>query len=215
MQVETVDINDLKEHPKNYKKHPDDQLKHIISSIEEHGFYRNIVIAKDNTILAGHGVYQACKKMNKKELPVIRLDIEHDSPQALKVLTSDNEIQNLAEVDDRALSEILKEILDVELDLTGTGFDEDQLSALIYTTRPATEIASHDSAKEWVGMADYETAENKLKLIVFFDSQEDKDKLFEILDIKHITQETGSTTTIYYPDRPHEDKQNIKFVLDE
>ena len=100
MQVETVDINDLKEHPKNYKKHPDDQLKHIISSIEEHGFYRNIVIAKDNTILAGHGVYQACKKINKKELPVIRLDIEHDSPQALKVLPSDNEIQNVADVDD-------------------------------------------------------------------------------------------------------------------
>ena len=58
MQVETVDINDLKEHPKNYKKHPDDQLKHIISSIEEHGFYRNIVIAVKSLATAGSSTLQ-------------------------------------------------------------------------------------------------------------------------------------------------------------
>ena len=52
MDIETIKLSDLKEHPRNYKTHPEDQLQHIISSIEEDGFYINIVIAKDNTLLA-------------------------------------------------------------------------------------------------------------------------------------------------------------------
>ena len=168
MDIETIKLSDLKEHPRNYKTHPEDQLQHIISSIEEHGFYRNIVIAKDNTILAGHGVFQACQLMNKEEVPVIRLNIDHDSTQALKVLTSDNEIQNLAKVDDRELSEILKDILDEDLDLAGTGFDQEQLSALIYTTRPSTEVADIDEAKEWVGMVDFEPTGKDIKVIIQF-----------------------------------------------
>ena len=57
--VESVAIETLKAHPKNYKKHPIKQLEHLMKSIEEHGFYRNVIIAKDSTILAGHGVVQA------------------------------------------------------------------------------------------------------------------------------------------------------------
>ena len=59
MIIETIDIEKLIPHPDNYKEHPDQQLDHIIRSIEDHGFYRNVVIAKDNTILAGHGVVLA------------------------------------------------------------------------------------------------------------------------------------------------------------
>ena len=106
MNIETIEVGKLKPHPRNYKEHPEQQLEHIIKSIEEHGFYRNIVVAKDNTILAGHGVVQASKLMGKQKVPVIRLDIDSDSTQALKVLTSDNEIGNLAMVDDRQLSEV-------------------------------------------------------------------------------------------------------------
>jgi ParB-like chromosome segregation protein Spo0J len=96
-----VPIGDLKPHPRNYQKHPADQLKHIQASIAAHGYYRNIVVARDNTILAGHGVVEASRAMGKKRVPVVRLDVAPDDPRALKVLTSDNEISNLAEVDDR------------------------------------------------------------------------------------------------------------------
>ena len=168
MNIENIDISLLKPHPRNYKQHPEQQIEHIIKSIEEHGFYRNVVVATDNTILAGHGVVQACKSMGKHKVPVIRLDIESNSTQALKVLTSDNEISNLAMVDDRELSEILKDILDEDYDLTGTGFNEDQLSALIYTTRNADEIQTIDEANEWVGIADYENKPDSIKVMVHF-----------------------------------------------
>jgi len=211
MNIETINVSELKEHPRNYKQHPEQQLEHIIKSIEEHGFYRNIVIAKDNTILAGHGVALACKSMGKQKVPVIRLDIESDSTQALKVLTSDNEIGNLAMVDDRQLSEVLKDILDDDLDLTGTGFNEDQLSALIYTTRDANEIETIDEANEWVGIADYENKPDSIKVMVHFDTEEDRDNFMQLLDNPHVNYKMGKTWKIWYPERGNEDPSSIRF----
>ena len=211
MNIETVPINNLKPHPQNYKEHPENQLDHIIKSINEHGFYRNVVIAKDDTILAGHGVVMACIKMGKKEIPCIRLDIESDSTQALKVLTSDNEITNLAQVDDRQLSEILKEILDTDFDLIGTGFNEEQLSALVYTTRLATEIETFDEATEWVGMVDYDNQVNDIKVMVHFDSEKDRDTFMDFLGNPYVNYKMKNTWKIWYPERKNEDPKSIKF----
>ena len=211
MKIETIKVSKLKEHPRNYKQHPEQQLEHIIKSIEEHGFYRNIVIAKDNTILAGHGVVQASKAMGKHKVPVIRLNVDSDSTQALKVLTSDNEIGNLAMVDDRQLSEVLKDILDEELDLTGTGFNEDQLSALIYTTRNADEIQTIDEANEWVGIADYENKPDSIKVMVHFDTEEDRENFMQLLDNPHVNYKMGKTWKIWYPERGNEDPSSIRF----
>ena len=211
MNIETIEVGKLKPHPRNYKQHPEQQLEHIIKSIEEHGFYRNIVVAQDNTILAGHGVVQASKLMGKQKVPVIRLNIKSDSTQALKVLTSDNEIGNLAMVDDRQLSEVLKDILDEELDLTGTGFNEDQLSALIYTTRNADEIQTIDEANEWVGIADYENKPDSIKVMVHFDTEEDRENFMQLLDNPHVNYKMGKTWKIWYPERGNEDPSSIRF----
>ena len=54
--VEQFSPDQLKPHPRNYRDHPQDQIDHLIQSIRENGFYRNVVVANDNTILAGHGV---------------------------------------------------------------------------------------------------------------------------------------------------------------
>ena len=151
--VTDVSLTDLKKHPQNYRTHPEDQLDHLCKSIQENGIYRPVVIAKDNTILAGHGVTQACKRLGIEKVPTIKMEIESDSKEALKLLTADNEISNLAEVNDRKLTEILKEIKDdSELSLEGTGFDEMMLANLVMVTRDASEIKDLDHAKEWVGM---------------------------------------------------------------
>ena len=120
--VKEVDLSSLKKHPKNYRNHPEDQLDHLCKSIQENGIYRPIIVTKDKTILAGHGVSQACKRLEIKKVPIIEMDIDPNSKQALKLLTADNEISNLAEINDRQLTEILKEIKDdSNLSLEGTG----------------------------------------------------------------------------------------------
>jgi hypothetical protein len=134
------------------------------------------VIAKDGTILAGHGVYKAALKLGMKEMPVIRLNIDPDSPRALKVLIGDNEIGHLAEIDDRALTEMLKQIKTDDIDgLLGTGYDESMLANLLFVTRPASEIADMNEAAQWAGMPGYEEGEEIIKLIIGFRTPHDRE----------------------------------------
>jgi len=204
-------LEDLKPHPKNYREHPEDQLTHLMKSIEQHGFYRNIVIAKDNTILAGHGVVKASIRMGLKEAPVIKLDIDPDSPKALKVLAGDNELGRLAEVNDRALSELLKEIMAKDVEgLLGTGYDEMMLANLAMVTRPAAEIKNINEAAEWLGMPDYEPTEVPYKISVNFRNLEDRTQFLQLSGLQ-IPDSEGKTLIGWFPPKEREDKASVKY----
>ena len=88
-QSRLVKITGLKDHPRNYRTHPEDQIEYLMESIRQHGFYRNVVVARDSTVLAGHGVVEAARRLGLEKVSVIRLDLDADSPQALKVLAAD------------------------------------------------------------------------------------------------------------------------------
>jgi hypothetical protein len=202
-------VNELKPHPRNYRSHPEDQLEHIIKSIKEHGFYRNIVIARDNTILAGHGVVEASKRMGLKSVPVIRLDIAPDDPRALKVLIGDNEIEQLGEQDDRLLTELLKEVKDFDVDgLLGTGFDPMMLANLVFITRPESEIRTFDEAAEWIGMPGYESKADGISMIVHFANDADRMEFAKKLGLNF----TEKTKFFWYPPRQEDDILSVRFV---
>jgi len=202
-------VSELKPHPRNYQQHPEIQLRHIMKSIETHGFYRNVVVAKDNTILAGHGVTEAATRLGIQEVPVIKMDIEPNDARAIKLLTGDNEIGNLAVVNDRMLTELLKEVMgDSEAGLSGTGFDEGQLSTLLMITRPTSEIKDKNEAAEWIGMPDFEVTGGPYKqMLVSFASEEDRQEFARLLGYK-LTEKTKS---VWFPDRVNDDVQSVAF----
>lgn len=203
-----TDPRTLTPHPRNYRKHPQSQLRHIIDSIETHGFYRNVVVAKDLTILAGHGVTEAALQMGLTKIPVIKMDIDPEDPRAIKLLTGDNEISNLSEVNDRLLTELLKEVMgEQDLGLTGTGFDADQLASLVMVTRPTAEITDKNEAAEWLGMPDWEVAPAPLKVIVSFDNQEDRQAFAKALGYEF----TEKTKSVWFPDRDRDDPSSLEF----
>jgi ParB-like chromosome segregation protein Spo0J len=204
--TERVNLSQLKPHPQNYQVHPDDQLEHIMKSIKAHGYYRNVVIARDGTILAGHGIVQATTKMGKSRVPVIRLDLDPNEPRALKVLISDNEINNLAEVDDRLLTGLLRDIMQSDDNsLLGTGFNEEQAAALTMISRHASEIANKDEAAEWLGMPDYEFTSITDKIIVSFDDPHARYDFADKLGI----DVTDKTKSIWWPPKDKEDPGSI------
>ena len=209
LMTETVPLDDLHPHPRNYRAHPADQLEHIEASIKEHGFYRNVVACRDGTILAGHGVVEASRRLGFSKVPVIRLEIEPDDPKALKLLAGDNTISHLAEDDDRALTELLRELSEKD-DLLGTGFDDQMLANLLMVTRPASEIADLDEAAEWVGMPEFETEAKRISLVVCFDSEEERDALVEELGVI-IKKKHGLTWSTWYPPREREDLGSVRF----
>lgn len=211
--VEIVEIAKLKEHKRNYRKHPEDQLKHIKASIKEHGLYSNAVIALDGTILAGHGVVEAAKQIGMETIPVIRLKIDPDSPKALKVLTGDNQIAHLGEIDDRLLTEILKEIKDTDIaGLLGTGFDENMLAALAFITRPESEMATINEAATWAGagMPEYVDATQPLKIVVSFKNEKDREEFAKKLKLRFAKKESRVWTT-WWPFRERDDLKSLKF----
>lgn len=211
----TVPVDSLQPHPRNYRTHPEDQLEHICRSIQVHGFYRNVVVARDHTILAGHGVVQAARRLGIAEVPVRRLDVDPNDPRAIQVLTGDNEMGNLAEVDDRELTELLRELAADDLDnLLGTGFDAAQLAALVLVTRPESEIADLGAAGEWLGLPGFEPGDPVISLTVKFDSTSDRDRFLEtVLPGQHITKRAGEQWTCYWPSRGLNDRRSLRFDL--
>jgi site-specific DNA-methyltransferase (adenine-specific) len=126
-----LDPRTLTPHPRNYRGHPPEQIEHLKASITEHGLYRNVVVARGDVILAGHGVVIATVELGVALVPVVRLDIDPDDPRALKLLAGDNEITRLADDDDGALAAILKELADSSVGLLGTGYDDAGLTEFL------------------------------------------------------------------------------------
>ena len=209
--LESVPIGQLKPHPRNYRSHPPDQLAHIIRSIEEHGVYRNVVVAEDYTILAGHGVVKALAQIERPEVAVYRLPIAPDSVQALKLLAGDNEIGHLAEIDDRLFTEILKEVKDLG-ELMGTGYDEMMLANLVFVTRTENEIADFDEAAQWAeaGMPEFANGALPFKLVVSFRTEADRVQFADQFGLRILKREAKTWAT-WWPYREAEDTSALRF----
>ena len=205
--VEEVSISELKKHPKNYREHPEDQLAHLIASIEKNGVYKNIVVSKDGFILAGHGVVKALEKMDIKEVPIIRLDILSTDIEAIKILIGDNEISHLVELNDTELVNMLKEIKDIDVShLLGTGYDDVMLANLLFITRNVDEVKDLNEAAEWVGMPDFEKGKDTLQLIVNFKTEEDRTGFFNVINQSF----SKKTKFIWWPENEREDTSSLK-----
>jgi ParB-like chromosome segregation protein Spo0J len=210
-QTQVVSLDELKQHPRNYRSHPEDQLAHIVQSIQEHGFYRNIVMARDHTVLAGHGLVEACRKMGRTHIQVVSLDIAPDSIEALKIMAGDNDIQNRGEVNDRLLTEILKDIREQDT-LLGSGYDDMMLANLLYVTRPSSEIKDGDAVAEWVGMPEYDPGKKPLMLRIAFRNQEDRERFVQETGIDIRTRgDKLLTWSTWWPFRKNDDIVSVRF----
>lgn len=200
---DTVAVADLTPHPRNYRSHAEAQIEHICHSIQEFGIYRSVVVGRGNVILTGHGVVTAANRLGIKWLPVVRLDLEPESPQALKILVGDNEVSFRADIDDRQLSEMLKEVKDSSDDgLLGTGYDAQQLAALAFVTRPADEIEDIDAAKHWVGLPEHDAGqrEDLYEVLIRCQTEQDRTDLMRVLQAgSNHMRVIGFKTAMWWP----------------
>ena len=130
MTIETVPIDSIRPHPRNPRSHPPDQLDHLETSLRDYGWAKNVVVASDHVILAGHGIVEAARRSGHTSVPVHRLDIPSTDPKAEKFMVLDNTVTRLAEDDDAQLAELLADIQRTE-GLVGTGYDDGALEDLL------------------------------------------------------------------------------------
>lgn len=118
-----INPNELIAYAKNSRKHSPEQIKRIEKSLVEFGFLNPVLIDKDNTIIAGHARVQAAKNLGLKEIPFLR--VEHLTKDQQKAyVIADNRLAELSEWDNDALAAELKELLEVNYDLSLTGFED-------------------------------------------------------------------------------------------
>lgn len=209
---ELVALSALTPHPKNYRRHPPEQMEHIVASLRDNGWTRQIVVARDDTILAGHGLWQAATEMGLDEVPVIRLDVDSDSPEARRVLIGDNEIGKAAQYDGRILSDMLRDIHQETDRLVGTGFNAMQLRTLALNTRTAAEIPDLDAAAEWIGLAEYESVPLPIKLVLSFDNDHDRADVMAALGIEKPSKKNRRTVSSRWPPQEEEDPHSLRFA---
>lgn len=217
---ELVPLERLRPHPQNYCQHPEDQLVHLVQSIKANGLYRNVVVAKDWTILAGHGVVEAARRAGLEQVPVVRLNLAPTSTAALKVLAGDNEIGRLRDTDDRALTEILRQIKEDDgvVGLLGTGYDDVMLAGLVMVTRPVAEIKDFNAAAEWVGMPEFDPGTPSYTISIVFRTEKERDDYIAkngMAEIKFRKFRNGQIMTTAWPPGTEATRSLVEFVEDE
>jgi len=124
--IATVPIDDLIRHPDNPRQ---GDVGAISASIEVNGWY-GTVVAQSSTgrVLAGNHRIEAARHLGMREVPVYWVDV--DDATARRILLADNRTNDLATYDDAVLAELLSGLAEDD-DLLGTGWDGDDLDALL------------------------------------------------------------------------------------
>ncbi|WP_196302062.1 ParB/Srx family N-terminal domain-containing protein, partial [Ralstonia solanacearum] len=89
-----------------------------------------VLVDGDNGVIAGHGRLAAARRLGMEEVPVIEL--AHLSPtQKRALILADNRIALDAGWDEELLALEFAELADAGYDLALTGFDADEIDALL------------------------------------------------------------------------------------
>lgn len=128
--VEIWDLDRVKPHPKNPKKHSAEQVKNLAGIIKRNGWTSPIIVEKDGTIIAGHGRRLAAMELGLKAVPVIcRADLTPEQATALRL--ADNRIASTdydLKLEQEQLAELSLSAIDFPL--TMLGYKEKELEFL-------------------------------------------------------------------------------------
>jgi DNA modification methylase len=122
-------IDSLIPYANNARKHDENQIKQIASSIKEFGFNNPVLIDKDNGIIAGHGRVLAAQRLGWTEVPTIALEHLTETQKKAFIL-ADNRIAMNSSWDNEILA-IELEALNGEMDLTDLGFEPGEINKLL------------------------------------------------------------------------------------
>jgi DNA modification methylase len=116
----------------NPRTHSKRQIRQIAASIEQFGFVNPFLIDQYGGIVAGHGRVEAAKLLRLKSVPTICLEYLSE-PEIRAYVIADNRLAEIAGWDQELLSIELQELsgLDLDFDLTVTGFETPEIDLLI------------------------------------------------------------------------------------
>lgn len=129
MDIQTVGIDEVVPYAKNPRKN-DAAVDKVAGSLKEFGWRQPIVVDAEMVVIAGHTRLAAARKLKLDQVPIhIATDLTANQIKAYRI--ADNRVSQEAKWDDDLLA---LELADLDLenyDLGLTGFDDDELAALM------------------------------------------------------------------------------------
>jgi len=144
--VERRKVADLVPYARNSRVHSDEQVAQIAASIKEWGWTVPVLIEPDGGIIAGHGRIMAAQKLGIKDVPCMVANGWTEGQKRAYVI-ADNKLALNAGWDDDMLKVELGELDGLDFDLSLTGFDDDELSALL-ADEPTEGLTDEDAVPE-------------------------------------------------------------------
>lgn len=128
IRTKLVNVKEIQTHPENTRE---GDVGAISESLLIHDQYRAIVVSEaTGNILAGNHTYIAAVALGwTRILTHLLPDLSPDDE--LRIMLADNAIAEKATYDEVSLSELLTKLAHTEKELTGTGFDGDDLDQLL------------------------------------------------------------------------------------
>lgn len=132
LEIIYLGVGELRPRTSNPRTHTKKQLEQVAASIQRFGFTNPVLIDEDAGIIAGHGRVEAAKLIGMTEVPTVRLANMSEADIRAYVI-ADNRLAENAGWDRELLGLELKYLseLDVDFDVTITGFDAPEIDVLI------------------------------------------------------------------------------------
>jgi DNA modification methylase len=147
MQIKEVEITALIPYAKNSRTHDDAQVAQIAASIKEFGWTNPILVDGDKGIIAGHGRLMAARKLKMDKVPVIELSGMTEAQKKAYVI-ADNRLALNAGWDNSMLTIELQDLEYEGFDLSLTGFDKDELDALLNPIEEKEGLTDEDAVPD-------------------------------------------------------------------
>ena len=129
MKIQEVNIEDIIPYAKNPRQN-DEAIAKVASSLKEFGWRQPIVVDKEMVVIAGHTRLGAARRLNYSKVPIhIATDLTENQIKAYRI--ADNRVGQQAKWDEDLLSLELKDLQLNGYDLEQTGFDDEELDALL------------------------------------------------------------------------------------
>lgn len=128
--VEMLATSSLTPDPRNARNHSDKQIAQLAANIERFGFNVPLVVDQNNMIAAGHGRWEAARKLGLIEVPVIRKEFLSEKERRAFNL-ADNRLAELSSWNQDILGAELTDLFEGGYDISTIGFSTADLDFAI------------------------------------------------------------------------------------
>ena len=132
--IEERPISALRPYAGNARTHSKRQIRQLGESITRFGFTNPVLIADDDTIVAGHGRVLAAQSLGMTHVPTLRLSHLSDAERRAYII-ADNKLALNAGWDQELLAIELQALVDLDFDLELTGFSLAEVDLVLDVAR--------------------------------------------------------------------------------